>query len=122
MLHNFILNQIQAQLTDKYVDEEQLLYIMPASEVNESVKQDKLLSLVQNLQDIFPKNQITLLIHGLKDFCRCNRSNAGRLAFETALTEIQLMANVGHRLLDTAEDMGHTVMQFSKSVAEIPYK
>lgn len=113
---------MQAQLTDKYVNEEQLLYIMPASEANEAVKQDKLLSLIQDLQGIFPKNQITLLVHGLKDFCRGNQSNAGRLAFETALTEIQLMANVSHRLLDTAEEVGHTVMQFSKSVAEIPYK
>lgn len=65
---------------------------------------------------------MTLLVFGLKEYCRGNTRNIGRMAFETALTELQLVANVSHRMLDTAEDLGVTVMQFSKSVAEIPYK
>lgn len=95
---------------------------MTGSGLNETIKCDKLRSLVKNIQQLFNRKQITLLVHGLKEFCRNNRSNVGRLAIETALTEIQLEENVGHRLLDTAEDVGYTVMQYSKSIAEIPFK
>lgn len=95
---------------------------MPAAELNGYVKENELLQRVKLIQCLYPNKQITLLVFGLKEFCRKNRSNVGRMAFERALTEIQLMANVSHRLLDTAEDIGNTVMQFSKSIAEIPYK
>lgn len=113
---------MQAQLTDKYEDEKHLLYLMTAAELNEAIKNENLSSLIQNIRTFFNEKQITLLIFGLKEFCRTKRNNVGRMAFEIALTETQLVSNISHRLLDTAEDVGQTVMQFSKSVAEIPYK
>lgn len=109
-------------MNDKYEDEEQILYIITGNELNETIKLNKLRSLIKNVQQLFNRKQITLLVHGLKEFCRGNRNNVGRLTIETALTEIQLEENIGHRLLDTAEDVGYTVMQYSKSIAEIPYK
>lgn len=98
-----------------------MLVVLTGSELNDLVKSDELMNHLKSIEVLYNNKQITLLIFGLKEFCR-QRGNVGRLAFETALTEIQLMANISHRLLDTADDLGNTVMQFSKSVAEIPYK
>lgn len=117
-----VLLAIQAQLTDKYEDEQQMLFLMTATELNDAVKDNNLLPQIQNIQTIYNDKKVTLLVYGLKEFSCSHRNNAGRMTFEMALTEIQLLANVSHRLLDTAEEVGHTVMQFSKSVAEIPYK
>lgn len=109
------------QLTDKYEDEEQLLYVITAAELNGYVKSKQLSDHITDIQGKCPDKRVTLLVFGVKEFCRSNR-NAGRLAIETALTEVQLFNGISHRLLDTAEDVGNVVMQFSKSVAEIPYK
>lgn len=95
---------------------------MHGNELNDAVQNNSLLALIENVQMIYVDKCITLLIYGLKEFCRTHRTNAGQMAIEMALTEIQLLANVSHRLLNTAEDVGHTVMQFTKSIAEIPYK
>lgn len=99
-----------------------MLVVVTGKELNNLIKANDLLNHLKSIEAIFDNKQITLLVFGLKEFCRQNPCNIGRLAFETALTEIQLLANISHRLLDTADDLGNTVMQFSKSVAEIPYK
>lgn len=111
----------QVQLTDKYQDEEHLLYVMTAADLNGYVKSNKLIDHINDVQNNCPAKQVALLVFGVKEFCRSNR-NASRLDIETALTEVQLFNGISHRLMDTAEDVGHVVMQFSKSVAEIPYK
>lgn len=112
----------QIQLTDKWHDENLLLVILTGRELNDLVKNDELLNHLESTKIMFENKEITLLIIGLKEYCRQNAGNVGRQAFETALTEVQLLANISHRLLDTADDLGNTIMQFSKSVAEIPYK
>lgn len=112
---------LQVQLTDKYQDEEHLLYVMTAAELNGYVKSCQLIDHIADIQSKCPDKQVALLVFGVKEYCRNNR-NAGRLAIETALTGVQLFNGTSHRLLDTAEDVGNVVMQFSKSVAEIPYK
>lgn len=95
---------------------------MTAAELNSYIQNKTLSDHINHIQNIYANKQLTIFIFGLKEYCRNNRTNVGRLAFETALTEIQLVNNVNHRLMDTAEDIGNTVMQFSKSIAEIPYK
>lgn len=94
---------------------------MQAKDLNNLIVNKNLLNKFQNIVEIYPDNQITLIVCGLKEFCRKN-SNVGRLTFEINLTELQLILNISHRLLDTAADLANTVMQYSKSVAEIPYK
>lgn len=94
---------------------------MTATDLNGYVKSNKLTEHITDVQSKCQGKQVTLLVFGVKEYCRSNR-NAGRLAIETALTEVQLFNQVSHRLMDTAEDVGNVVMQFSKSVAEIPYK
>lgn len=109
-------------MKDKYEDEDVLLHVMMSSELNSLIANNGLKNRIDYIKAIFPNKQLTLLIFGLKEFCRLNKYNVGRMAFETALTEIQIMDGVCHRLLDTAEDIAQTFSQFSKSIAEKPYK
>lgn len=108
-------------MTDKYQDEKHVLYVMTAADLNDYVKSKSLATHIAAIQSQCAKKFLTLLVFGVKEFCRTNH-NAGRLAIETALTEIQLLNRVSHRLMDTAEDVGNVVMQFTKSIAEIPFK
>lgn len=39
-----------------------------------------------------------------------------------ALTELQIVDNCCHRILETAENLAATVAQFTKAIAEIPFK
>lgn len=94
---------------------------MQAKFLNHLIVNNDLLNKFQNIAEIYPDNQITLIVYGLTEFCKKN-SNVGRLTFEINLTELQLNLNISHRLLDTAADLANTVMQYSKSVAEIPFK
>lgn len=94
---------------------------MLAKELNHLITTKALIVKFQQIIDIHPDNHITLLICGLKEYCRMT-SNVGRLAFESDLIKLQILLNISHRFLDTAADMANTVMQFSKSVAELPYK
>lgn len=117
-----ILIFFQIHLNEKYCDEDQLLYVMPAADLNSLIANNGFNIRVQYIKSRFPAKQLTLLIFGLKEFCRSNKSNVGRMAIETVLTEIQLLENVCHRLLDTSEDVAQTFIQFSKAIAEKPYK
>lgn len=130
ILPNIILWQRQNQPTfiqfDNFVStelyEDAILYILTASELNELMKNGHLLPFIRNLQYMFNEKQIMLLIYGLKEYCHHHKNNTSHLIFERALTQIQLMANVNHRLLSTAEEVGYTIVQFTKAIAEKPYK
>lgn len=122
MKHFELLYFFQVRLQDKYQDENQLLHVMMSAELNTLVANNGFKNRIEYIKSIFPNKQLTLLIFGLKEFCRFNKENVGRMAFETALTEIQIMEGVCHRLLDTAEDIAQAFLQFSKSIAEKPYK
>lgn len=109
-------------LDEKYQDENILLHIMTASELNSYVISNKLIQRIETIKSCYSNKELCLVIFGLKEYCRNNRANAGRYAFEMALTELQLVFNISHRLLDTAEDVAQLFMQFSKSIAEKVYK
>jgi hypothetical protein len=42
--------------------------------------------------------------------------------WETALTELHLFANCSHRLVEEPHELGAFIRQFSKAVAEAPFK
>lgn len=109
-------------LDEKYQDENILLHVMTAAELNSYVISNRLIQRIETINSNYPDKELSLVIFGLKEYCRNNRSNAGRFAYETALTELQLVFNISHRLLDTAEDVAQVFMQFSKSIAEKLYK
>lgn len=110
------------RLDEKFQDESIVLHVMTAAELNAYVKHGHLINRIKTIEDEYPGKKLSLAISGLKEYCRANRQNAGRFAFETALTELQLLHGISHRLLDTADDIAQLFVQFSKSIAEIPYK
>lgn len=110
------------RLDDKFQDEKIVLHFMTAAELNTYVSHGQLINRIETIESEYPDKILSLAIFGLKEYCRVNRQNAGRFAFETALTELQLFHGVSHRLLDTADDVAQMFLQFSKSIAEKPYK
>jgi hypothetical protein len=42
--------------------------------------------------------------------------------WETALTELNLFADCSHRLVEEPQALGTFIRQFSKAVAEVPFK
>lgn len=110
------------RLDEKFQDENIVLHIMTSAELNTYVSHGQLINRIKTIEEEYPDKKLSLAIFGLKEYCRSNRQNAGRFAFETALTELQLLHGISHRLLDTADDVAQLFVQFSKSIAEIPYK
>lgn len=110
------------RLDDKLQDENIVLHFMTAAELNSYVSTGQLINRIKTIESEYPDKMLSLAIFGLKDYCRSNRQNAGRFAFESALTELQLLHGISHRLLDTADDVAQMIVQFSKSIAEKPYK
>lgn len=45
-----------------------------------------------------------------------------RYDVESALAELQLQLNFGYRVVNTPEELGLIVTQFTKAVAEYPFK
>lgn len=112
----------QVSLTSKTIDENFILFIIHATEFSENVKTNSLLGQLQNIQSLYNGKQVCLLVCGLRDYCRQYPKQLKRLTIEKTLTELQILANISHRLLDTSADLANVVMQFSKSIAEFPYK
>ena len=110
------------RLDDKFQDENIVLHFMTAVELNTYISHGQLINRIKSIEEEYPDKMLSLAIFGLKEYCRDNRQNAGRFAFETALTELQLLRGISHRLLDTADDVAHMFVQFSKSIAEKLYK
>ena len=109
-------------LDDKFQDENIVLHFMTAAELNTYVSHGQLINRIRDIESEYPGKILSLAIFGLKAYCCANGQNAGRFAFETALTELQLRCGISHRLLETADDVAQMFVQFSKSIAEIPYK
>lgn len=105
-------------------DEPYLLIILTADAFVTASKENKLLSIVQAAQELLPFDvqSTTLVIYGLKDFCRKKKNVIGMKETEIKLTQLQLLANCSHRLHETPDDIALTVMQMSKAIAEEPFK
>lgn len=103
------------------VDEDHVLLFMFAPQLADQIKGNTLLDFMQSMQKQLPEKQITLLVCGLADRLVANRQLT-RLSVEKSMTRLQLLAGISHRLLETAADVANTVVQFTKAVAEAPFK
>ena len=105
-------------------DEPYLLIILSAEAFVTASKENKLLNSVLAAQESLPFDiqSTTLVVYGLKDFCRKKKNVIGMKETEIKLTQLQLLANCSHRLHETADDVALTVMQMSKAIAEEPFK
>ncbi|CRK93273.1 CLUMA_CG006816, isoform A [Clunio marinus] len=105
-------------------NEPHLLIILSAEEFVKVSKENQLLSIVQTAQSDFSLNlkSTTLIIYGLKDFCRKKKNVIGIKETEIKLTQLMLLANCSHRLHETPDDIALAVTQMSKAIAEEPFK
>lgn len=101
-----------------------ILYVMPAKEFHETLSNNILLAKFRNVSSIYAAHKITLLICGNKEYTRIRSQPAAsdRMLWEKQLLLLQMDLNICHRFLETAADLAHTVKQFTKSIAEYPYK
>lgn len=110
------------ELTDKFTIEPHLVYFLSGKELVNLVNNNLLFSDIETIQKLYPAFHIHLLISGLKSYCRTHRGCVSRTQTEFALTEIQLLQNCSHRMLESAEEVASTICQFAKSIAEEPFK
>lgn len=112
----------ELRLTDKIEDQDQILYFLMGEELINLIKTGKTVTTVKGVKDIFAGKSVTLIIYGLKEYCRVNKDGIGRKLIERSLTEVELYTGCNHRLLETAADLASTICQFTKAVAEEPFK
>ncbi|KAG4077840.1 hypothetical protein HA402_013774 [Bradysia odoriphaga] len=117
----FVQNDENIELSDKFTDEDFILKIISAHEFNAEIDRKTVMTTMQRLTNENPSKRFTIIVYGIKEFCRTNK-NVGRHLFETALTELQVLLNVNNRLIETSADLNIIVLQFTKSIADIPYK
>ena len=112
------------QFDDVEKDEPYLLIILMADEFAKAVKESQLMNIVQSAQELCPTEAIstTLVVYGLKNYCRKNKNKIGMKETEIKLTQLQILANCSHRLHETPDDLALTVSQISKAIAEEPFK
>lgn len=105
-------------------DEPYLLIVILADVFVKAAKDNQLLNIIQSAQELLPFNpdSTTLVIYGLKDYCRKHRNAIGMKETEIKLTQLQLLADCSHRLHETPDDVALTVTQMSKAIAEEPFK
>lgn len=113
--------RLQIELTEKFNDENFILRVISASELNNQIEHKSILSTMNDIKTEHPSKKITILVCGVKEFCRKNR-NVGRKSVEKALTELQVLLNVDNRMIETAADLNITVHQFAKSIGDIPLR
>lgn len=116
-------SQKELQLSEKVVNEKFLIVLVSAPKLINHVKAKTLLDHIRHVRDSYPPGySIDLIVCGLTSYCRTNRGAVGRTEMEFALTEIQMTMNVCHRLLETSEEVATVIQQYTKSIAENPYK
>lgn len=106
-------------------EENQLLLIMDASEVISLIAKQALLAHVIGIRSAFDDKRISLGLYGMRNYFERSKRHKGevkRRDFEFALTELQLMCSCCYRLIDTPQDLGNMISQFTKAIAQAPYK
>lgn len=109
-------------MTESFNIERHLLWLMSGEQLVWHVNEKTLLAETKRISSRNSDSTITLIICGLRAHCQQNRGCVTKTATEFALTEIQLLCNCSHRLLETADEMANVVLQFTKSIAEDPFK
>lgn len=60
----------ELRLTDKIEEQDQILYFMMGEKFATLIKTGKLVQTVKEVKEKLPEKSVTLLIYGLKEYCR----------------------------------------------------
>jgi len=126
--------------------EEFAIIIWSSYEAVTHVAEDTFSASVTNIKTVLPNYSVTLVIFGMEEYFAYRKKSGqssgsngskskgkGNQSFETfpiisrqqlemCLTEVQIMAECSSRLIEDAQDLALMVYQYTKSIAEIPYK
>ncbi|XP_044593749.1 crossover junction endonuclease EME1 isoform X2 [Cotesia glomerata] len=122
------------------VNQKYLLIIWNWDKVIQLINDKLFVSSVTSLCNSSAKMNLTLVIYGVEKYFEYHESKGkkkannklyesidnvpkvSRKVFEVNLIQIQLQAKCNSRLIDEAADMSLLIYQYTKSIAEIPYK
>lgn len=97
--------------------------MISAGDLIKHIKAKNLLDKIRHIKASYLSDYtIDLIVCGIASYCRQNRGAIRRTETEFALTEIQLLLNVCHRLLESSEEVATVIQQYTKSIAENPFK
>lgn len=102
--------------------EEMVLHVILGRDMLQSVKEGNFKGRIESLKDLYPGKSFVILVYGLKDTFRKSDRSVSRHDIEVSLVEAQILHNCCHRLVENPAELAATVAQFSKSVAETPFK
>lgn len=130
-------NNINTLITKE--KQKSLVIIWDWAEVIKRIYDKSFTATLSSITSSMPQMTLSLLIYGIEgyfDYCN-QRSNKkidsvyegindmpklSRKDFETHLIDIQLVANCSIRLVEKSTDMSLLIYQYTKAIAEIPYK
>ena len=121
------------------------------NEVIEKINSNTLLSTFEEMISMLPGNELTVVIYGIEDYFRFQKTQKNRDVrsevlgtgptkrkkkeatfdsaprvsrgdVEFALAELQVKLNVSHRCINSKTDLANLVCQFTKAIAEAPFK
>ncbi|XP_065224426.1 crossover junction endonuclease EME1 [Planococcus citri] len=136
---------------DSEKTETHMLILWTCSEFLDLLKLDRLDSTIQRHQNSYPEYQITIVIFGIEEYFRFQKTLKNRqlkskiteervsakntkketqftppfydlAAVEKSMIKLQLLFNLQYRFVETSQDLGLFVAQFTKSLAEKPFK
>nr|XP_018916393.1 PREDICTED: crossover junction endonuclease EME1 [Bemisia tabaci] len=141
----------QENIHGEKIDQNHIMIVWTAETLVQTVYHETLCKDVMEIQRLNPGKTITLVIFGIQNYFSQQKSSKSkamksqisgtknsesnskssshealpiitRVQLEESLTEIQLHANCCHRLVESNEDVGQFILQFTKAIAETPYK
>ncbi|XP_055697731.1 crossover junction endonuclease EME1 [Phlebotomus papatasi] len=102
--------------------EEMVLHVILGQDMLQNVKEGSFRRRIESLKELYPGKSIVILLYGLKDTFRKSDRSVSRNDIEVSLVEAQILHNCCHRLVENPAELAATAAQFSKSVAETPFK
>ncbi|XP_055384549.1 crossover junction endonuclease EME1 [Condylostylus longicornis] len=113
-----LLTTSETLVSEKFTREPNILHIIKAEDFLEGVQSKSIRQNTEKLIKKFPNSIVTIIIYGIKNF----NTNPNKKEIETVLLEIQIKYNCCHRCYETYTEIAQVIVQFSKAVAEAPFK
>ncbi|XP_044736838.1 crossover junction endonuclease EME1 [Chrysoperla carnea] len=128
----------QAQICSTYSDENYAVLILNWIQIVDLIEKSLFKNYIIEKRTILSNKKVTLGLYGLQRYfkhwkCKKNENTKKKTIYdntpkispkvlESELTELQILAGINHRTLETPEDLNNMVLQFTKSIAEAQFK
>lgn len=149
---HFVGDDMKVHVRSRKEEEEEMLIVWTWDEVITLIHTRELTNHIKSMQLMVPRKKLTLVVYGAREYFRHkkifvgqeqqaqvlgtegklknskkrgNFERAPRVSkdeWESALAELHLFANCSHRLMEKPHELGAFIRQFSKAVAEAPFK